>query len=188
MKLIVAITGASAVMLGFKFLKHLPSSVKIHLIISNGAKTTLKYEENQNNFSIDKNTNIIHYDDDQKWANIASGSYKTDAMIIVPCSMNTLAKCAVGICDTLITRAFSVMLKERRQIILAPREMPYSTISLENMTKLSNLGVAIAPPVIGYYSSSQTLEEMEDFMIGKWLDLLNIEHNLYKRWDGEINE
>jgi 4-hydroxy-3-polyprenylbenzoate decarboxylase len=74
------------------------------------------------------------------------------------------------------------MLKERRNIVLAPREMPYNTIQLENMAKLSTLGVTIAPPVLGYYSKQQTLEEMEKFIIGKWFDLLNIEHNLFVRW------
>jgi 4-hydroxy-3-polyprenylbenzoate decarboxylase len=74
------------------------------------------------------------------------------------------------------------MLKEKRDIVLAPREMPFNSIALENMLKLSNLGVIIAPPVLGYYSSQQTLEEMEKFLIGKWFDLLKIDNNLYKRW------
>jgi 4-hydroxy-3-polyprenylbenzoate decarboxylase len=77
------------------------------------------------------------------------------------------------------------MLKEKRNIVLAPREMPYSTIALENMTKLSTLGVTIAPPVLGYYSKQQTLDDMETFMIGKWFDLLNIENTLYQRWEGK---
>jgi len=76
------------------------------------------------------------------------------------------------------------MLKEKRDIVIAPREMPLNTIQLENMAKLASLGVAIAPPVLGYYSKQQTLEEMEKFIIGKWFDLLNIEHNLYTRWQG----
>ncbi len=96
--------------------------------------------------------------------------------------MNTLAKCAIGISDNLITRAFTVMIKEKREIVLAPREMPLSSIALENMLKLSNLGVTIAPPTLAYYSNQSSLEQMEDFMIGKWYDLLKIEHNLYKRW------
>ncbi len=188
MKLIVAITGASGVELGLKFVYLLPPHIKVHLIFSDSAKTTLKYESSKEDFIIQNKENIILYDDNEAWANIASGSYKADAMIIVPCSMNTLAKCSVGIGDTLITRAFNVMLKERRDIVLAPREMPYSTISLENMTKLSTLGVTIAPPVVGYYSKQQTLEDMENFMIGKWFDLLNIDNELYKRWDGGIRD
>jgi len=183
MKLVVGITGASGVELGLKFVKLLPPCVKVHLVISNGAKTTLKYEYDKD-FIIQNDENLTLYNDDQSWADIASGSFKTDAMIIIPCSMNTLAKCAVGISDTLITRVFNVMLKERRKIILAPREMPYSTISLENMAKLSTLGVVIAPPVIGYYSNNQTLKDMENFLIGKWFDLLGIENQLYKRWNG----
>ena len=185
MRLIVAITGASGVQLGLKFVRLLPPYIKIYLVQSEGAKTALQYEYGQDNCIIKNNDNITYYNDDQIWSNIASGSYKTDAMIILPCSMNTLAKCAVGISDTLITRTFSVMLKERRRIILAPREMPYNTIQLENMTKLSTLGVTIAPPVIGYYSKQQTLDDMEKFMIGKWFDLLDIDNNLYKRWEGK---
>jgi 4-hydroxy-3-polyprenylbenzoate decarboxylase len=98
--------------------------------------------------------------------------------------MNTLSKISVGIADNLITRAAAVMLKERRKLILAPREMPYSSIALENMLKLSNYGVIIAPPVAGYYANIQNIEDMEKFFIGKWFDLLGIEHNLYKRWEG----
>jgi 4-hydroxy-3-polyprenylbenzoate decarboxylase len=185
MKLIVAITGASGAELGLKFVKLLPSYVQIHLVISNGAKTSLKYESNEEEVNIKAQDNLVIFDDNQSWANIASGSYGADAMIIVPCSMNTMAKCAVGIANTLITRAFSVMLKERKTIVISPREMPYSTISLENMTKLSTLGVIIAPPVLGYYSKQHQLEDMENFMIGKWFDLLKIENNLYKRWEGK---
>jgi flavin prenyltransferase len=179
MKLVVAITGASGVGLGLKFLHHLPKEVDVYCVISNSAKIALKYEQN---LPITNRENILFYDDDSIGACIASGSFKTDAMIIVPCSMNTLAKCTVGIADSLITRAFSVSLKEKRKVVLAPREMPFNTIQLENMTKLSALGVVIAPPMLGYYSSQQTLENMEDFIIGKWFDSLDIPHNLYKRW------
>jgi len=97
--------------------------------------------------------------------------------------MNTLAKIACGISDNLITRSASVVIKEQRKLILAPREMPFPTIHLENMLKLSRLNILIAPPVIGYYAQPKTLEEMEDFMIGKWFDLLGIEHTLFKRWE-----
>jgi 4-hydroxy-3-polyprenylbenzoate decarboxylase len=97
--------------------------------------------------------------------------------------MNTLAKIACGIADNLITRAAAVMIKERRTLVLAPREIPFSPIALENMHKLSMLGVIIAPPVLAYYGDQEDLESMENFMIGKWFDLLGIENNLYKRWN-----
>jgi 4-hydroxy-3-polyprenylbenzoate decarboxylase len=103
----------------------LPKTIEVFAVISASAKIALELERNT---SISNNPNITFYEDSSIGACIASGSFKTDAMIILPCSMNTLAKCSVGISDTLITRAFSVMLKEKRKIILAPREMPYNTI------------------------------------------------------------
>ena len=181
MKLIVAITGASGVSLGLKFISLLPKDIKVYAVISASAKKALEFEQN---IAMPSNENIIFYDDTSIEACISSGSFQTDAMIILPCSMNTLAKCSVGIADNLITRTFSVMLKEKRKILLAPREMPFNSIHLENMTKLSNLGVIIAPPMLGYYSSQQSLDDMENFIIGKWFDCLNIKHKLYKRWQG----
>jgi 4-hydroxy-3-polyprenylbenzoate decarboxylase len=179
-KLVVGITGASGAKLALKFLEFLPKNIEVFCVISNSAKVALSLEEDT---KLPNNENITFYDDSSIGACIASGSFQTDAMIILPCSMNTLAKCAVGIADTLITRTFSVMLKEQRKVILAPREMPFSTIALENMTKLSHYGVVIAPPMLGYYSNQQTLEDMEKFIIGKWYDSLKIEHTLYKRWE-----
>jgi 4-hydroxy-3-polyprenylbenzoate decarboxylase len=179
MKLIVAITGASGVSIGLKFISLLPKNINIYAIISNSAKKILELEQNT---SIVSSENITYYDNSCIEACISSGSYKTDAMIILPCSMNTLAKCSIGISDNLITRAFSVMLKEKRKIILSPREMPYNTIHLENMTKLSSMGVVISPPILGYYSNQKTLADMENFIIGKWFDILHIEHNLFTRW------
>ena len=181
-KIIVGITGASGVALGLKFLEMIPKNIEVFAIVSNSAKQTLKLEQNND---IQKISNVTFFDDDNLAEPVASGSFITNSFIIIPCSMNTLAKCAVGISDTLITRVFSVMLKEKRDIVLATREMPYNTIQLENMKKLSSLGVSIAPPIFGYYSNQQTLEDMEKFLIGKWFDLLNIKHNLYKRWEGK---
>ncbi len=182
-RIIVGITGASGVQLGLKLLQLIPKNIELFVIISNSAKETLKHEIGK---ELKKLPDVIYFDDDNLAASISSGSFKTDGFIIVPCSMNTLAKCSYGISDTLITRVFGVMLKEKRKIVIAPREMPYNTIQLENMTKLSNLGVTVAPPVVGYYSKQQTLGDMEDFIIGKWFDQLEIKHNLYKRW-GEDN-
>ena len=185
MKLIIAITGASGVNLGLKFIELLPSSIKAYVVLSSSAKKALKYENNQDYKQLFKAKNIRLFKDKDIAAPIASGSFKTDKMIIVPCSMNTLAKCAYGISDSLITRAFTVMLKEKREIVIAPRELPFSTIALENMLKLSTLNVTIAPPVLGYYSQQSSLEDMEKFLIGKWFDLLKIDNTLYKRWKQE---
>ena len=185
MKLIVAISGASGTQLGIKLLSLIPKNIEIFAIISESAKKSLLIESNSRFKKLD---NIKYFLDDNLSAPISSGSFQVDKLIIIPCSMNTLAKCSIGLSDTLITRVFSVMLKEKRDIVIAPREMPYNSIQLENMTKLSNLGVSIAPPILGYYSDQQTLDEMENFLIGKWFDILKIEHNLYKRWKGERDE
>lgn len=171
-KIVVATSGASGVNLGIKTMKLLPENIERHFIMTKNSHVVLQKE---NNLTIHDNENIA--------ASVASGSFGVDAMIISPCSMNTLAKIACGISDNLVTRCASVMIKEQKKLILAPREIPFSAIALENMLKLSRLGVIIAPPAIAYYSEQQTLEEMEDFIIGKWFDLLDIEHNLYKRWE-----
>ena len=174
-KIVVATSGASGVNLGIKMLHLLPESVEKHFIMSQNAKTVLSHE--MHDVTTHNNKNIS--------ASIASGSFGIDAMIIAPCSMNTLAKIACGIADNLITRCAAVIIKEQKKLILAPREMPFSAIALENMHKLSSLGIIIAPPVMAYYSQQQSLDDMEDFVIGKWFDLLGIENNLYKRWQIE---
>ncbi len=172
MKIVVATSGASGVNLGLKALELLPESIEKHFIMSKNSKVVLNKELG---IKTHKNKDIS--------ASIASGSFGVDAMIIAPCSMNTLAKIACGISDNLVTRCASVMIKEQKKLILAPREMPFSPIALENMQKLATLGVIIAPPVMAYYSEQQTLEQMENFIIGKWFDLLEIENKLYKRWE-----
>lgn len=183
MKLTVGISGASGVNLALKFIKQIPKDIEIFVVFSKSSKKVLKLENGIKTKEIFKDyENITLFKDKNIGASLASGSFKVDKMIILPCSSNTLAKCSVGIADSLITRAFSVMLKEKREIIIAPRELPLNTIMLENMLKLSNLGVVIAPPILGYYSSQQTLEDMENFIIGKWMDLLKIDNKLYKRW------
>lgn len=171
-KIVVASSGASGVNLTLKILKLLPQEIEKHSIMTENSHTVLN-----------KEMNVIVHDDDDISASISSGSFGVDAMIIAPCSMNTLAKIACGIADNLVTRCASVMIKEQKKLILAPREMPFSAIALENMQKLAALGIIIAPPVMAYYSQQQTLEEMEDFIIGKWFDLLGIENDLYKRWE-----
>lgn len=171
-KIIIACSGASGVNLGLKTLNLLPDSIEKHFIATNNAEVVL-----------DKEQNLTIHDNNDISASISSGSFGVDGMIIAPCSMNTLAKIACGISDNLVTRAASVMIKEQKKLLLAPREIPFSAIALENMHKLASLGVIIAPPVMAYYSEQSTLDEMENFVIGKWFDLLNIENNLYKRWE-----
>jgi len=170
-KVIIAISGSSGSKLGLSVLDKLPSTIEKHLIVTDHA-----------NIVLEKEHNITVHNDNEIWASVASGSFGVDAMMITPCSMNTLAKISVGIADNLITRAASVMIKEQKKLLLAPRELPFSAIALENMLKLSQLGVIIAPPVAAFYSEQESLEDMENFIIGRWFDQLGITHDLYKRW------
>ena len=171
-KLVVAITGASGVDLGKKFVDYLPENIDVHVVVSNNALTVEQFE----------NKHVTLHSDDNIAASISSGSFRVDMTAIIPCSMNTLAKIACGISDNLPTRVAAVAIKEQKKLLLAPRELPFSAIALENMQKLATLGVIIAPPVMGYYSESSSLEDMERFIIGKWYDVLGIENNIYKRW------
>ncbi|RLA74104.1 MAG: 3-octaprenyl-4-hydroxybenzoate carboxy-lyase [Epsilonproteobacteria bacterium] len=179
MKIVVAITGASGSKLGFKFIEFVAKQHKVFVVISKSALNTISYEHNK---SLPNSENITYYDDNMLEACISSGSFKADCMAVLPCSMNSMAKFTIGLADTLIPRVFSVMLKENRNILIAPREMPYNQIQLKNMLKLSKLGIIVAPPVMGYYSKQSTINDMENFLVGRWCDMLNIENSLYKRW------
>jgi len=173
LKLVVAISGASGVGLAQKFINAIPKDIDVYVVATKHSLVVAKFERD----------NIKIYDNDNIGASIASGSFRVDATAIIPCSMNTLAKISCGIADNLVTRVASVALKERKKLLIAPREMPFSTIALENMSKLSSMGAIISPPVMGYYSDSSSIDDMENFIIGKWLDSLEIENNLYKRWE-----
>ena len=204
MKIIVGISGASSVHLGIRVANEiLAAGHEVCAIISDGARVTFKSEkaweylsnsripnDNLGNSRI-PNENFLQIEEflDEKidiQSNMsdaaASGSSGYEAMIIAPCSSNTLAKVAAGICDNLLLRAAAVMLKEQRKLIIAPREMPFSPLSIKHMSELSGLGVMFAPPMIAHYSKPLSLNDAENFIIGKWLDCLNIKNNLFKRW------
>jgi len=170
LKILVCVSGASTASLGIKLYNMIPSNYERFLVVSENAKKVLQKEEN------------IFLDDDIA-APPASGSFGIDITFIVPCSMNTLAKIALGIADNLITRSAQVAIKEHKKLIIAPREMPFSSIYLEHMLKLSKLqNVIIAPPVFGYYNNPKTINDIEMFLIGKWFDLAGIKNDFYKRW------
>jgi 4-hydroxy-3-polyprenylbenzoate decarboxylase len=115
----------------------------------------------------------------------ASGSNPVEGMIIAPCTMGSLAAIAHGLADNLIRRAADVMIKHKRPLVLLARETPFSTIHLENMLKLSRLGVVILPPIPAFYQKPETIEDLVDFVVGRVLDVIGIDHDLYRRWKGE---
>lgn len=190
-KFVVGITGASGIALGLKFTRYLAEfgGGEVFLVLSDGAKMVADYEDSAKKgveiLERVKCENVSVFSDNELYAPISSGSFGVESTLIIPCSANTLAKIACGISDTLITRVALVALKERKDLIIAPREMPLNAIMLQNMLNLSNLGAIIAPPMLSYYTNSENLEAMEDFVCGKWLDSINIAHNLYVRWDGK---
>ena len=182
MKLTIAITGASGVIYGKRLLEVLHNkNVETHLVISQAAKKIIKHELETTEKTLEKLANHVYeiYD----WSSpIVSGSFKMDGMVIVPCSMKTLAGIASGFSENVILRAADVTLKEGRKLILVPRETPLNTIHLRNMLDLANQGAIIIPAMPAYYHKPIKIEELIDFVVGRVLDQLNVEHSLYKRW------
>ncbi len=179
MRYVVAMTGASGSIYGVRILEELKGE-KI-LVMSSTAKEILKVETD---FSLDYVYSLADevHEDSEMFANIASGSYRYDAMIVSPCSESSLAKFANGIGDTLISRAVSVCIKEGRRLILMPRESPKSAIMLENELKLARLGVCIMDANPGFYPRPSSVEDLVNIVVGRCLDQIGQEHDLYKRW------
>jgi len=182
MRLIIAITGASGVVYGKRLLEVLQNKkIETHLIISKAAEKIIEHELETTKKEIEKLASHVYSVDDLT-APISSGSFKTDAMIIIPCSMKTLAGIAHGYAENLILRGADAMLKEKRKLILVPRETPLNVIHLRNMLELAEQGVTIVPTMPAFYHKPASVSAIVDFVVGKVLDLLDIEHTLYVRW------
>lgn len=182
-EIIIAISGASGVQYGIRLLETLKKKkgVKTHLVLSDSAKQLIKIETDHPVRDIEKLADHVYGDDDFT-APIASGSHRSKGMIVAPCSMKTLASIAVGMSDTLISRAADVCLKEKRPLVLMVRETPLNLIHIENMERAARAGAIILPASPAFYPKPRSIDDMIDFMAGRALDLLGIEHNLYKRW------
>jgi 4-hydroxy-3-polyprenylbenzoate decarboxylase len=179
--LLIAITGASGIILSVKLLETLKEKkIETELIISKAAEKIIKIESDYT-IEMIRSLAVKNYKADDLTAPPASGSYKVNAMIIIPCSMKTVSSIANGYADNLITRAADVMIKENRKLILVVRESPFSAIHLENMMKLTRLGVIIAPPIPSYYIKPKSINDLNEYFIGRILDLLGIESGI-KRW------
>lgn len=188
---IVAITGASGVIYGVNLIKTLlKRGDEIHLVVSDPACLVMQQELGwtldappqislRHYFSAD---NLFLYNNADIAAGIASGSFITDGMIIIPCSMSTLASVAMGLSGNLIERAADVMLKEHRPLVIVPRETPLSSIHLRNMLTLSDMGVAVVPAMPAFYYDPESVEEMVAFVVGKVLDVMKIPHEEFRRY------
>lgn len=190
---IIGITGASGSIYGLGLIEQLiKMDNEVYLIITGNGKKVLEYELEINFEEWIQNINKIKKmlklcDINDMFSSIASGSFKTDGMVIVPCSMGTLSKIKNGISDNLLTRAADVMIKEKRKLILIPRETPLSSIHLGNMLFLSNLNVLIIPPIPAFYDKPKTIEDIVNITVGRILSSLNVENDLYHKW-GEKND
>ncbi|ASA22927.1 UbiX family flavin prenyltransferase [Paenibacillus donghaensis] len=189
---VVGITGASGAVYGFRLIESLLSlGYTVHLVVSNAGWRVCKEEMGLNVTSREEFLQerfggypgkLLYHPVADIGASIASGSFRVEGMIIMPCSMGTLSAIASGSSDNLMTRAADVMLKEGRPLVLVPRETPLHAIHLENMLKLSRLGVRMIPAMPAFYFGPQSMEDLIDFMVGKVLDSFNIEHTLFRRW------
>jgi len=183
---IVAITGASGVIYGVRLVEVLAEqSIPVKLVISDTAKIVAR-EEMGIDLAEAVPRKFVHLHDFHDFtAPIASGSYPVEGMVVIPCSMGTLGAIASGLSQNLIHRAADCTIKEGRKLVLVPRETPLNAIHLENMLKLSRLGVRIVPAMPAFYSGQQSVQEIVDFMAGKVLDQMGISHALFPRWVGK---
>ncbi len=180
--LVVAITGASGAVYGIETLKALKSlGIPTHLVLSKAAQKTIKLETKATPKSVRALATTV-YEEDDIAAPISSGSFKTRGMIVAPCSIKTLSGIANSYADNLIVRAADVTLKERRPLLLMVRETPLHKGHLELMTRAADLGAVILPPLPAFYHQPKTIEDIVLQSVGKALDLLGIEHDLFKRW------
>lgn len=181
MRLVIGMTGSTGIIYAIRLLEAIKSKVQTHLVITEWAKKCLVLEtEYDLKYIVSLAT---EYSDDSNLASsVSSGTSKTDGMIVIPCSMKSLSSIANGYDETLVARAAGVTIKESRKLVLVVREAPLSAIHLENMLKLAKLGVTILPPMPGFYNKPKTVDDIVNHTVGKCLDQLNIDHNLFKRW------
>lgn len=184
MRLIVGISGATGAIYGIRILETLSRlNVETHLIISGAGKRTIELESDYNVEAVEKMATEVHPIDDVA-ASISSGSFKTDGMIIAPCSIKSLSAIANCFNTNLLIRAADVILKERRKLILMVREAPLHLGHLRLMTAVAEMGGILLPPMPAYYNSPKTVDDIINQSVGKVLDQFDLEHNLFQRWQG----
>jgi flavin prenyltransferase len=184
MRLIVGMTGATGAVLGVRVLQALRAlNVETHLVMSRWARVTLAQEGPISAREVEASASVVYKSHDQGAA-IASGSYPVDGMVVVPCSMKTLAGIRIGYSDGLTGRAADVMLKERRKLVLVARETPLSALHLENMLALTRMGAVVLPPVLAFYQRPATLDDVVDHLAGRVLDQFGLAMPGAPRWRG----
>lgn len=184
LRLVVGISGSSGPQFGIALLQALRSVggiVETHLVVSAGAKHSLRLEADCAVNEVEALADVVYRSHDVAAA-IASGSFLTAGMVVIPCSMRTLAAVATGNTTDLLTRAADVCLKERRRLVLVTRETPLNLIHLRNMVTVTEAGAIVLPPVPAFYHHPKTIDDLVDQTVGKVLDQFGIEHDLFERW------
>jgi len=185
-RIVVAITGATGSTFGVRTLERLREfDVETHLVVSGWGMRTLAHETGITASELKSLADVLHRPGDQGAA-ISSGSFRTDGMIVAPCSVKTLAAIATGYANDLVARAADVVLKERRPLVLMVRESPLSEIHLENMLRLSRMGVSIVPPMPAFYNHPQSIGDIVDHLVARLCDQFGIATDLSERWQGEM--
>ncbi|MDF9406855.1 UbiX family flavin prenyltransferase [Pelotomaculum isophthalicicum JI] len=184
-KIVVAITGATGAIYGIRLLEALKEcpDVETHLILSGWAEKTIALETNHSVEAVHKMASCSHDLLNMK-APVASGSFQVGGMAVIPCSMKTLAAIAHGLAENLIIRAADVMLKERKKLILVPRETPLSVIHIENMLAVTKAGACLVPPMPAFYNHPATIDDLVNHLVGRVMDQFGLSHNLSRRWCG----
>ena len=185
-EVVVGISGASGAVYGKRLVEVLSEMGKtVRLVVTDSGRLTLKHECDTTPEELAQATGSLLEDAKNVGAKSASGSAKIDAVVICPCSGTTIGKLAAGISDNLVTRSAIVAMKERRKLIIVPREAPYATVHLENMAKLSAWDTVIIPASPGFYNHPKSIDDLVDFILARILDQIGIEHQLGKRWTGD---
>ncbi|WP_295155442.1 UbiX family flavin prenyltransferase [Selenomonas sp. AE3005] len=184
MKIVVGITGASGSVYALRLIEVLRhAGHEVHAVVTDSGWQVLDYECGVSRGMLETRVNVL-YDNNNVGAAIASGSFKVDAMVVLPCSMKTVASIAHSMSDNLLTRAADVMLKEGRKLVIVPRETPMHAIHLENLLKLAQLGVRIVPAAPGFYHRPRSIADLVDMLVGKICDQLGVDTDLFTRWEG----
>lgn len=189
-RIVVGVSGASGTPIAVATVDALAEHFEVHTIVTDAARAVMDHETDSRDATMERLATASEriYDEGELAASVASGSFRTAGMVVVPASMKTVAGIATGLSQNLLVRAADVTLKEDRPLVVVPRESPMSEVHLENLLTLRRRGVAVVPPVLGFYFGPQTVEDLVDHVVGKILERFGVEHDRYDAWSGPAED
>lgn len=185
-RIVLGISGASGIPIAVRTAEALSEHAEVHTVVTDAAKAVMQHETEGRAATMEVFEEVSErvYSESELAASIASGSFETAGMVVVPASMKTVAGIATGLSENLLVRAADVTLKEDRQLVVVPRETPLSEVHLENLLTLRKRGVAVVPPVLGFYFQPDSVDALVDHVVGKILERFDLQHDRYQTWDG----